>query len=490
MDTKTPTRSNQDGGRAEQTTSLSGRARRRRGTALAGAVCAVALTAPGAFGQTLEEALSQAYIGNPALDSARATLRSVDENVPQARALAHPAPTLTGSAGPGWTKAGVGGTSLPSAQATGIPDKWVRTNPRTVGVSITQPLYRGGLIDASISRAENAVQAQRASLLDTEQTVLLQAATAYMDVVQGQALLELQVNFEKFQKRDLEAFRDRFRVGEVTQTDVSLQEAQVASATAQRISAEGTLAQSIATYTRLMGERPIKRLTLPKLHLPLPVSLDETITLAQAKNPRVVQAKFTESAQKDSVDIADAGLLPTVGVTASFNRYFDRQSANDFYNTAAVTANLTIPLDNGSVAAQARSARQSASAARLNVEQALRVAQETAVTAWQGLVTARASIASFEAAVKANDLAAEGMRQQVAVGASTVIDLLNTEQTLLNSRVSLVRARHDEAVATFNVLSAVGQLSAQGLSLPVTYYDYEAHYSAVRDKWFGIGINE
>jgi len=204
----------------------------------------------------------------------------------------------------------------------------------------------------------------------------------------------------------------------------------------------------------------------------------------------VVQSRFTESAARDSVDVADAGLLPTVGVTASIARNLDRSRGEDFNTAAGVVANLTIPLDNGAVASKARAARQSANAARLNIEQALRVAQETAVTAWQGLATARASIASFEAAVKANELAAEGMRQQVAVGASTVIDLLNTEQTLLNARVSLVKARHDESVAIFNVLSAVGQLSAQTLKLPVQYYDYEAHYDAVRDKWFGIGINE
>ena len=229
---------------------------------------------------------------------------------------------------------------------------------------------------------------------------------------------------------------------------------------------------------------------LPKLKYPLPASLEETVTLARAHNPAVTNAVYTETAARDAVDVADGALLPTVSVTASVSHALDRQIPNDFTNSGSVIANLTIPLDNGGAAAKARAARQQASSARITIDQTLRATEETAVTAWQNLVTARASIASFDAAVKANELAAEGMRQQVSVGASTVIDLLNTEQTLLNSRVNLVKAHHDESVAVFAVLSAVGQLTAQSLQLPTQYYDYKAYYDAVHDKWFGIGIDQ
>jgi outer membrane protein/adhesin transport system outer membrane protein len=466
--------------------SILGLMSRRRQTFVAGAMLTTALVtgagvAP-ATAQTLEEALVQAYSGNPTLGAARATLRSVDEGVPAARAGERPSPSLVGSAGPAWTQSNLFAPTIPS-------DQLARTTPRSVGLSVTQPIYQGGQIEARINEAENTVLAQRAALLDAEQTVLLQAATAYLDVVQDQALLDLQVNYETFQKRDLEAIRDRFRVGEVTQTDVSLQEAQVASATAARIAADGVLSAVRATYTKLIGSPPGK-LVLPKLKYPLPANLDETVALARAHNPTVVTAIHTESAARDAVDVADGALLPTVSVIASVSRNLDREVPNDFTNGGSIIANVTIPLDNGGAAAKARAARQSASSARITIDQALRAAEEAAVTDWQNLVTARASIASFEAAVKANALAAEGMRQQVSVGASTIIDLLNTEQTLLNSRVNLVKAHHDDSVAVFAVLSAVGQLTAQALQLPTPYYDYKAHYDAVRDKWFGTGIDQ
>ena len=449
------------------------------------------LPAGSASGQALDEALAQAYLGNPTLNSARATLRAVDEGVPQARAQSRPSATVSGGAGRTVTHAGVAGTRAGTAGTTvsGYPNAWYPTTPRVAGVSVTQPLYKGGGIDAGIEQAEATVLAQRAALLDTEQTVLLQAASAFLDVAQAQSLLELQVSFEAVQKRDLEAFQGRFRAGEVTLTDVSLQEAQVASASAARVSADGALTSSRAAFARLVGSRPGK-LALPKLSFPLPASLDEAMAEARGRSPKVVTAVHSESAAKAAVDVADSGMLPTVSITASALHNLDRTKRDDFSTAGSVMANVSIPLDGGVLAAKSRAARQSANAARINVEQSARAAEESAINAWQSLATARASIASYQAAVKANALAAEGMRQQVSVGSSTVIDLLNTEQTLLSSRVSLVKARHDEGAAIFSLLASVGELTAQTLKLPVQYYDYEAHYRNVRDRWYGYGIDE
>ena len=464
---------------------------RRTLLSVAGALVFVGLLPAAAVGETLDDALARAYISNPTLNSARATLRSVDEGVPQARAQSRPSAAVTGSAGRADTHAGMTTTgSAPSGTASsGFSNAWMPSTPRSAGVAVTQPLYQGGAIDAGIARAESTVLAQRAVLLDTEQTVLLQAATAYLDVVQVQALLDLQNNFESVQKRDLAAFQGRFQAGEVTLTEVSLQEAQVASATAARVSAEGALITARSVYARLMGTEPGK-LALPKLSYTLPANLEEAVAEARGHSPKVVSAIHNEKAAKAAVDVADAGLLPTVSVTASALNNLDRTRRGDFSTQGSVIANVTIPLDGGALAARSRAARQSANAALINVEEAGREAEDSAISAWQGLATARATIASYQAVVRAAELATEGMRQQVTVGSSTVIDMLNTELNLLNARVNLVKARHDEAVSIFTLLAAVGELTAQTLKLPVQYYDYEAHYRNVRDRWFGYGIDE
>ena len=472
----------------------------RAGLRLCGAMAVAGLFAVGpAQGQTLQEALAQAYLGNPTLNNARATLRATDENVPQARAASRPTIQATGSAGLAETKSGNTDTPLTNAnkstyhsstEYSGFSNTWYQSSPRTAGVQITQPIYRGGGIDAGIDRAEAAVLAQRASLLDTEQTVLLQTATAYLDVVQAQALVELQINFETVQKRDLQAFQGRFTAGEVTRTDVALQEAQVASAAAARVSAEGALAAARATFAKLVGAQPGPKLALPKLSYPMPASLDEAIAQAIGRSPKVVYAAQSESAARADIDVADSSFMPRVDLTASGAHNLDSTRRNDFRTAGSIIASVTIPLDTGASAAKSRQARQSANAARINIEQTKRAAQESAITAWQGLATARASISSYQAAVKANEMAAEGMHQQLAVGSSTIIDLLNTEQALLNARVNLAKAQHDENVSKFNLLFSIGELTAQTLALPVQYYDYEAHYRNVRGRWFGSGIDE
>ncbi|MEI6559652.1 MAG: TolC family outer membrane protein [Rhodospirillaceae bacterium] len=444
-----------------------------------GFVLAVLLSSV-AIGETLEDALTQAYVGNPTLVAARATLRSVDEGVPQARAQAHPSPAINGNAG----------GEVDRNNLNPYDYKWTRINPRTVGVSISQPIYKGGQIGAGISQAENTVKSQRAALFDTEQTIMLQAASAYLDLAQAQELLDIQIDFENIQRRDLGGYQARFRVSQVTLTDVNLQEAQLATATAARNSAESTLATAMSNYVKIVGTAPDQRLPLPRIDLPLPTSREEAVALARANNPKVIAAKFTEAAARDAVDISDGGLLPTVSVTASASRSLDRQMPKDRYESASLIASVSIPIDNGSVAAKSRGARQSASAARTNIEQTLRASQDAAVSAWHALATARANIALFQTAIKANEGAVKGMARQAASGFTTISDLLNTEQRLLDARVNLVKARHDEIVAVFNVLAAIGQLSAQNLKLKTPYYDYEAHYNASRGKWFGFGIGE
>ncbi len=444
-----------------------------------------------ALGQSLDEALARAYQGNPALNSARGTLRAVDEGVPQARAQSRPSAVFSGSAGQTLTHNGVTGTdgSTTGTAASGYPNTWYPTTPRMAGLTVTQPIYRGGGIDAGIKAAEFSVLAQRAALLDVEQSVLLQAAVAYLDVVQAQALLDLQVNFETLQKRDLEMFRARFKVSDVTASDVSLHEAQLASATAARISAEGALISAQATFARAVGSRP-EKLEMPKASYALPGNVEEAVSLARGRSPKVVNAAQTEKATRAAIDQADAVMLPSVGVTGNVQHALDRVKRDDFSTVGSVMATLSIPLDGGAMAARSRAARQNANTARINMELAARAAEEAAITAWQGLVTARASIQSYQAAVKANELAVSSMRQQLAVGTTSVIDLLNTEQTLLTSRVNVTKSQHDEKVSTFALMAATGDLTAQTLKLPVHYYDYEANYRKVRDRWYGYGIDD
>ncbi|EWY42240.1 membrane protein [Skermanella stibiiresistens SB22] len=448
------------------------------GAVLGGALLALVAGHP-ASAQSLEEALANAYATNPTIDSQRAQLRATDELVPQA--LSGYRPTLEAGADAGYSRqrSRGAGRTLDSNLAQ-----------RGVDLSVVQPLYSGGRTAAGTKRAEALVQAQRADLLSTEQSVLLDASTAYLDVVRDQAVVDLNINNEQVLRRQLDASRDRFNVGEITRTDVSQAESRLARAVSDRIQAEGALRASRAVYTRLIGSPP-GQLTAPRLRFDLPATREETVSLAESNNPSVVAAEFTETAARNAVDQVRGELLPSANLRGTLSRTYEPSSSADRSDGASVTASVTIPLyQAGSVEARVREARQTASQRRIQIEEARRQVVENAIRAWEGLTTARATIESRQSQVRSSEIALEGVRQEALVGSRTTLDTLDSEQELLDARVELVRAQRDETVAAFSVLSATGQLTARQLGLQVKLYDHESHYKQVRDKWWGTDINE
>lgn len=448
--------------------------RRLARTALPFATLAVGLGLSPAQAQSLNEALAQAYQANPTLEAARAELRAADELVPQARSGFLPTLSATGDIGRYHQDTGASSTN------------WTQ---KSVGAEIAQPIFRGGRTIAGLSRAEALVQAQRASLVSTEQSVLLAAVTAYSDVVRDQAVLDLTINNEQVLRRQLEASNDRFRVGEITRTDVSQSESRLALSTSNRIAAEGQLNASRAVYARLMGQAP-EKLAQPAPTVELPRSLESTVSMAEQNNPAVLAAKFSERAADAAVDQTAGELLPTVAVVGSYSRTWDRPGTMGEYDEGAIVARVSIPIyEAGAVTSRVRQAKQTAQQRRIQIDEASRQARETAIRAWEALVTSRASIQSRQEQVRAANIALEGVRQEATVGSRTVLDTLDAEQEYLNAQVELVRARRDEVVASFQVLAATGQLTAGRLGLPVQTYDYEVHYNNTRDKLWGLSAD-
>ena len=425
--------------------------------------------------ETLEEALATAYLNNPTLLASRAELRATDELVAQALSGWRPTVSVTGEIGREWEDVSGNG---------GGGDEW-RT-PRTANLNVTQPLYRGGRTLAATDQAEALVRAQRATLASVEQDVLFATVTAYMDVVRDQAVLQLTINNERVLERQLEAARDRFAVGEITRTDVSQSESRLALATAQRIAAEGTLAASRAAYQEIVGDYP-GTLEAPTLQLALPESLEAAVAAA-TENPVVLASIFSERAAVEGADVVFGELLPRLDLSGDVTAQEDAAARGISSEGVSVTAQLVITLyQSGEVSSRLREAKQRASQRRQQVIEARRSATQQATAAWEALQTALAQIQSFETQVQAAEIALEGVRQEAQVGARTVLDVLDAEQELLDAQVSLVTARRDRVVAAFQLLAAVGRLTARDLALPVTYYDVEEHYREVRGKWYGLG---
>ena len=423
---------------------------------------------------TLEEALSAAYEENPTLRAARAQLRGVNEQVPQALSDWRPDVTVSTSTAQTFVDTD-----------TGNEENF--TNPADAQVILSQPLYRGGRTLAGTRRAENDVRAERERLKAVEQAVLLQGVTAYMDVWRDEAVLRLNINNEQVLRRQLEASQDRFSVGEITRTDVAQSEARLARATADRIQAEGDLTASQAIFREIVGLEPVSLERPPKVP-GIPGAQDQVVTEARSQNPNVAAAEFAERSAQDEVRVRTGELLPTVSLEGSVSRSTNDLSDDADTTQAQVLAQVTVPIyQSGFVYSRIREAKQVSGQRRLEVDEARRRAEQEGISAWESLTTARAQIASFQSQVRSNEIALDGVRQENAVGARTILDILDAEQELLDSQVNLVRAERDEVVANYEVLGAVGRLTATDILLPVEIYDAEDDYEAVRDSWFGLG---
>ncbi|GBQ82935.1 secretion system type I outer membrane protein TolC [Gluconacetobacter johannae DSM 13595] len=431
---------------------------------------------------TLQEALAAAYLTNPTLQRERATLRATDEQVPSA--LAGWRPTVTGNMNLTYFS---GTNSVARQQGYAGYDRRFDVPGYTGGVTISQPLYSGGRTTASTHKAVNQVMAERANLIATEQQVFTDVVDAYVGVIEDEQLLQLNINNEKVLQAQLRATSERFRVGEITRTDVAQAEAALASARAARQEAEGTLQTAQATYMQVVGMAPPPNLVPPQ-PLVLPVkSQNEAIAQAVQNNPNVVNALFTEASQKDAVSVALAAILPQVTAEASYMHGSNQSSGRSLNDEKYATLNFQVPIyQGGSEYAAVRQARQQATEAHRAVDIQRRAALQLASSNWQKLVAYKASIDSNRTAIASNIVALDGVERQAIVGTSTTLEVLQQQQTLLQAQVALVQSLSNLVTASYGVAAAIGRLTSADLKLDVPRYDETAYYKAVKDRLWGI----
>lgn len=437
---------------------------------LAGLAAALA-SAPDVAAQSLEEALTSAYLSNPQLVAQRAALEATDELVPQA--LAGWRPTLA-----------IDAETEVSRVDSSFDDGSLNTN--SVALTLNQNLYQGGETTANISRAEWLVRVERARLGATEQDVLVDAVTAYVNLFTSRAILELAKRNESRLRRQLTATEDRFSAGEVTKTDIAQAEARVAGAVADRIQAEGAIRTAEATFRNVVKLEP-EALVQPEPLGSLPANESAAQELADALNPNIVVADANLSAARDDVRIATSVLLPSLDLEGTLSHVDEPSLAIDRQSTASASLRLRVPLyQGGGEYASVRQNKRVVDQRRADLDAATRAVREGVTSAWQDLMTARSTMASIKQQVRAATVALEGTRLEAEVGERTVLDVLDQENDLFQAEVDLVGAMGDEVIASYQVHAAVGKLHATALKLDVDPYDLTAHYQRARSRWVGL----
>ena len=428
--------------------------------------------------QTLDEALAIAYADNPQLRAARTRLRVVDEGVAGAKA--------------GWRPTITTQVSVATSFVHRDPERGAATSdtfvPGSLSASVAQPLYRGGRTEAAVRRTVYDVQAERARMYSIEQDVLLQATTAYVDTIRDNSVLDLQINNLKRLQKQLQATRERFAVGEVTRTDVAQAESRVARAEADRTLAAGNLVSSRVRFERIVGVMP-GTLIQPSRRDDLPANREEAVATALENSFTLINAKFEELSERERIAEISGELLPTVSVVGQAIQSYDTNGAEHETSSISVEARIRFPIyQAGVVSARVRSAKEAANVKRIMVEASRRQVIDASARAFEAWKTAVARTTSLAAEVSSAQIALEGVEQEAAVGARTVLDVLDAEQELLDAQVGLVRAERNAFVTSYELLASLGWLTAEALGLPVDIYDPDRHFLQVQDKYIGTAI--
>ncbi len=457
-----------------------------------GAAAAVLLLAMGpapALADTIDAALVRAYQNNPQLNAQRASVRATDENVPQALSGYRPRVAITGSAGFQYTdQLTITGGQDALGNPIVVRNGTHGTNaPRSIGATATQTLFNGQQTANRTRAAESQVSGAREALRVLEQTVLLQAATIYMDYLRDSAIVEVQKSNVRVLEQTLKQTRDRFSVGEVTRTDVAQSEAQLAAGKTQLLTAEANLNTTRSNFRRIIGNEPVALAPGSPVDRFLPGTLPASVDLGLTQNPNVTAAMFGIDVSHLQVKVNEGALLPTVTLQASVQQSYEQTLIINRSFGASALAQLSVPVyQGGGEYALIRQSKESLAQQRLNLEQVRDQTRANVVTAWGQLVAGKAQVQSAQAQVSASEIALNGVREEAKAGQRTTLDVLNAQQALVNARVALVTAQHDRVVASYAVLNAVGRLSPVVLKLPTTVYDPSVHYHQVRDSWFGV----
>jgi outer membrane protein len=456
---------------------LSANGRLRVAAGLTVAICL--LPAAPIQAETLPDALVRTYQGNPALNAERARQRGTDENVPQALAGYRPQIVASLTAG------------LQAVRVL-LPDNTIQTatlHTWTVGVTVTQTLLNGFKTANTVRQSESQVKSGREALRNVGQGVLLDAVTAYTNVLANQSLVEAQRINVTFLRETLATTKKRLEGGDVTPTDVAQAEARLSRGLADLNAAEVALAISQATYAQVTGAPPGRLAQAEPIDRLLPRSREEALAIARKEHPVILAAMYDVDTAQYGTKIAESSLWPTLSVQGQVQRSRDADTSLSTTNqdVASILGQMNVPIyDGGLAASQIRQAKEMAMQSRVVLEQLRGLTQTAVIAAWVTHEGAKIALAAAESEVRAAGVALAGVQKEAQAGQRTTLDVLNSQQDLTQARARLIGAQRDRVIAAYSLLSAAGHLDVKTLGLKTPDYEPDVHYQQVRDAWGGL----
>jgi outer membrane protein len=450
-------------------------------------ICLLASAAT-AHAETLIDAMCRAYNANPQLNANRAQLRAIDENVPQAKAGMRPRITGDGYLGVQRNRLV---TKQRDVNINDPTDTLITKNiqnggsvPRAATLTFEQPVFDGFKAQNETRAAESGVFAGRERLRLTEQRVLFDAVTAYMNVLRDTAALKLQESNVAVLKEQLRQTRERYQYGQITLTDVAQVEARLAAGKSLASAARAALDASIGVYRRTVGVEPTKLSPGAPIDRLLPKSREEAERIAQTEHPFILAALHDADVADLDIKALESEFMPKLSVVGDIFTQTDVAGIGNRNIGASVGGRLSVPIyEGGLTSSRVRQAKETAGQRRFDADVARAEVLSLVRAYWGALQAAKTQVAAAQTQIAAAERALYGVREEAKAGVRTTLEILIAQQELLSARIALISAQRDRVVASYAVLSSLGRLSSDWLGLTPNGYDPALHFDQVKDLW-------
>lgn len=398
---------------------------------------------------SLEEVLLDTYHNNLSLRAARAKLKAVEELMPQA--WSNWKPSVSSSLG-------ISATDIDGSNFNGGDG----STAKDISIDLSQPLYRGGRSLAQRNKAYHAIEEQKALLNSEEQSILKQAAEAYLDLWQNQNLLDIANRTGEIIARELEGTKMRFEVGELTKTDVAQAESRYARTQANVITAKGALLTAEAKFKEITGIENIPKVDAPSFSLKIPETLEEALNQTDEHSPDLIAAVHKHKQSEEQIRQTKGELLPEINLSSQWNKTLDPSpGVIDKQTNTSIGILATIPLyQSGAVYSRIRETKHLENQQYLESMNMLKQEHRDVTDKWTLLQTAQAEIEARKAQVEAARIAQEGMHYERELGSRSILDILDTDQDVFDAEEAFIRAQRNKYVAEFMILEAIGILKS------------------------------
>ena len=401
---------------------------------------------------TLFDSLNSAYLNNSKLNAERASMRASREEKREAVSEFLPSVTISGYVSDQENTGGSVSNFKPSEQS----------------LMIEQKIFQGGSGIANFGKKRHGQSLGEFKLKKVEQEILLDAAKTHTELLLNRKKVNINLMNVDLFERQVETDQNRLEKGEINLTDLAQSESSLAGARAELTAAQNDLVTSKANFEKIIGKKPTEDIQeIKEFNLNLPESLAAAYSVSKSENPDLQIALLEYKQAKLDVVIAGSELAPSATLKYEIAEQDDISATVQDRTQQTVTATATWPLfSGGSNLFNLRNAQEIRNQKELLYEDSQKEIVANVANAWSNYQSSKSVLESIRSQVKAAEIANEGITLEYESGNSrTTLEVIQSRTILLNSRINFASAERNFFISQFNLLSAVGRLTAQQLNL-------------------------